>query len=329
MSNPVKTTTLKVVESATEVKINHEKIEELAREWSVKQTIIPSWPKEMHLETKDEKTMLDYLVILDTLNFCFWPSFVKIPGGRIQKERWSIKYNGRKYNGYFALSLALKEYFEKNPKRLNWNLLSRISFPDFLKILKGGKNLMLLKKRWRMLRAVASVLAQKYDGDAASFFSSADGATPKLVEKIYKELPFFDDTAAYRGRKVYFLKRAQILAVDLYAALGGKGLGRLDNLDYFTAFADYKLPQILRHWGILEYSSKLANKIDSGISIAAGSKEEIEIRSATIWAVEYLKEELEKLGKKLYSFEIDWILWNKSQEEKIDIPYHLTKTIYY
>lgn len=113
MSNPVKTTTLKVVESATEVKINHEKIEELAREWSVKQIIIPSWPKEMHLETKDEKTMLDYLVVLDTLNFCFWPSFVKIPGGRIQKERWSIKYNGRKYNGYFALSLALKEYFEK------------------------------------------------------------------------------------------------------------------------------------------------------------------------------------------------------------------------
>ncbi len=320
MENPVKTTTFKVVERATEVKINREKIKDLAREWSVKKIIIPSWPKEMHLETKDEKMMLDYLIVLDTLNFCFWST---------GEKRWTIEYRGKRYGGYFALSLALKKFFEENPERLNWNLLSHISFPCFLKILQGGKNLMFLRKRWQMLRAVASVLTRKYDGDAARFFSSADGAAPKLVEKIYKELPFFDDIAAYGSRKVYFLKRAQILVVDTYAALSGRGLSRLDNLDYFTAFADYKLPQILRHWGILEYSPKLANKIDDGILIAAGSKEEVEIRSATIWVVEYLKDELEKMGKKLYSFEIDWILWNKSQEEKIDNPYHLTKTIYY
>lgn len=350
MENPVRTTTLRVVENAKEIKINREKIKELAREWSVKKIIIPSWPKEMHLETRDEKMMLDYLVVLDTLNFCFWPPFAKATagkppfaasfaqgfgrpkkalGGRIQKEKWNIKYNGQKYSGYFALSLVLKKFFERNPERLNWNFFSHISFPEFLKILEGGENLMLLTKRWQALRAVASVMVQKYGGDAGKFVASAHGVAPRLVEKIYKELPFFDDIAAYGGRKVYFLKRAQILAVDLYAALGGKGLGYLDNLDYFTAFADYKLPQILRHWGILEYSPKLANKIDRGTLIAAGSKEEVEIRSATVWAVEYLKEELEKLGKEFYSFEIDWILWNKSQKEKINNPYHLTRTIYY
>jgi hypothetical protein len=280
--------------------------------------------------------MIDYLVVLDTLNFCFW-----IRGGR-----WSINYNGEQHNGYFALSLALKEYFEKYQERLDWDYFSRISFREFSEILQGGANLMFLKKRWQILRAVAAVLIKKYGGGADEFIASANGSAAKLVEKTHKELPSFDDAAAYGGRKIYFLKRAQILAVDIHAALNpvrnrarpgraisngvnGSGLGRLDDLDYFTAFADYKLPQILRHYRVLEYSPRLRDKIDKQILIPAGSREEVEIRAAIVWVVEYLKDELEKLGRKFYAFEIDWILWNKSREEKIDKPYHLTKTIFY
>lgn len=34
-------------------------------------------------------------------------------------------------------------------------------------------------------------------------------------------------------------------------------------------------------------------------------------------------------GKSFHAFEVDWILWNKAQEIKIEKPYHLTKTIFY
>ena len=125
------------------------------------------------------------------------------------------------------------------------------------------------------------------------------------------------------------MKRAQILGADIYGAFDGRGVGYFGDLDYLTTFADQKIPQILNHFGILEYSRKLSEKIRHKKIIKIGSKEEVEIRSAAIWAIEYLKGELKKSGRKLYSFEIDWILWNKSQTEKINNPYHLTKTIYY
>jgi hypothetical protein len=71
-----------------------------------------------------------------------------------------------------------------------------------------------------------------------------------------------------------------------------RGEKELSNLDKLTAFADYKVPQMLRKFGVLEYIPELANKIDGYKEIEAGSREEIEIRAATIWAIEEMKEVL-------------------------------------
>ena len=83
---------------------------------------------------------------------------------------------------------------------------------------------------------------------------------------------------------------------------------------------------ILNYFGILEYSQSLDKKINNKVLINEGSRQEKEIRAATIWAVELLRKEL---YNKFYSFEIDWILWNKAQRMKIEKPYHLTRTIRY
>jgi hypothetical protein len=65
-------------------------------------------------------------------------------------------------------------------------------------------------------------------------------------------------------------------------------------------FADYVVPAVLRHWGILEYSSALAASVDGQSEIAAGSEEEVEIRACTITAVEQLRETLcNRLGKEV------------------------------
>ena len=316
MENPVRTTTIKVVRRAKEVKINQEKIHELA-EKLIKERI-PLWPKKYHLQTKNQQKMLDYLILLDSLNFCFWN----------KKQKWQIKYKEKKYSGYFALSLALKNFFKKDPQKANLEYFSKISFKEFKEILQGGRNLLFLKKRWQIIKIISSILIKKY-GNSENFIFSANHKLSKLVPKIHKELPFFNDTATYKGKKVYFLKRAQILGCDVWGALEGKGVGYFKDLEFLTAFADYKIPQILYHFGVLEYSEKLERKIKNRIIIPARSKEEIEIRSATIWAVEYLKRELSELGRNFYSFQVDWLLWNKSQSIKLRFPHHLTKTIFY
>ncbi|NVM26841.1 MAG: hypothetical protein HWN70_13115, partial [Desulfobacterales bacterium] len=132
------------------------------------------------------------------------------------------------------------------------------------------------------------------------------------------------------GHKVFFYKRAQIFVADLYSAFDGKEWGSFVDMDRLTAFADYKLPQVLRHLGILRYARSLAQKVDQRIFIEAGSPEEVEIRANTIWAVELIRKELVLLGKAVRAFEVDSILWNMSQDFGIKArPHHRTVTIFY
>lgn len=321
MFNPVLKTTSKVVSQSKNVRINYQKIQELAKEWVKENISTPSWDKDKHFESKDSTLMLTYFIILDSLNFCFW---AKPP-----QEKWYIFYKGEKYDGYFALSLTLKKFFEDFPQKANFNYFSKISFKEFSSIFRGEGDLLFFKKRYQILKSVSQVFTEKYKSNPENFISLANNQFSKLIPKIVRDLPYFDDIYFFQGNKVYFLKRAQILGGDIMGAFNNKGIGYFKDLEYLTAFADYKLPQILNHRQVLEYSKKLEDKIKSQSIIKAGSREEIEIRSCTLWAVEYLKQELKKLGKSFYSFQIDWILWNRAQKEKMKLPYHLTKTIYY
>lgn len=330
MENPVRKTTFFVVKNAEKVKINREKIRELAEKWK-KEGVEPAvFPLDFHFASKDREKTLDYLILLDALNFCFWPAQIasRIVAGKPKNKKWEIEYQGKKYGGYFGLSIALKKFFEENPEKANLKYFSKISKKEFLEIFQGGKGLQFLEKRWKIARAVSKKIEGKY-GNSLNFMKSAKGKADILVNKIYKELPFFDDISFFKGRKILFLKRAQILVSDIWGTFGGKGIGNLKNMGYLTCFPDYKIPQILNNFAILDYSEDLAEKIKNRKIIKNGSREEIEIRSATIWAVEYIKEELTKRGINFRSFEIDWILWNKSQETKMENPYHLTPTFFY
>ena len=375
VKNPVRKTTLEVIENSKDVKINFNKIKILAKKWTCPELVegakaklnIPKWPSEMHYKGKTGEQTLSYLILLDALNFCFWlalsPLAVSLSNpskGSSQNKRWEIKYRGKKYNGYFALSLTLREFFIKNPDKVDFNYLKNISFEEFKKILRGGKNLQFLKKRWQITRKISAYISKRY-GSAKNFILSANHKLSVLVPRIANELYSFKDEAVWQSsplthsinsgqagsgqKKVFFWKRAQILAIDILGTFNNKGIGYFKDPDYATAFADYKVPQILHTLGIIEYSPRLTRIIANKRLIRAFSREEIEIRSATIWAVEYLQKELKKQGKKLYPFQIDWLLWNKSQSfdgfdkltasklrtsnKKMALPYHLTKTFYY
>ncbi len=83
--------------------------------------------------------------------------------------------------------------------------------------------------------------------------------------------------------------------------------------------ADYRVPVVLRELGVLRYAPALAEAVDSRRELTAGSQEEVEIRAATVEAVERLRRAMQarmaaeegqaELGKRLNSVLLDWALW--------------------
>ena len=188
----------------------------------------------------------------------------------------------------------------------------------------------MLVDRWRNVRELGRVLSERFGGSAASLIESADHDAARLARCVADNFSSFQDATIYDSLVVSFLKRAQILVADISGSFGGQGWGEFKNLRDLTAFADYKLPQILRAWGILRYDNGLARRVNAGEQLPKDSPEEIEIRAATLWAVEFLRLALTEHGRELTSTEIDWFLWNSSHQlSKGMKPYHRVRTIYY
>jgi hypothetical protein len=101
-------------------------------------------------------------------------------------------------------------------------------------------------------------------------------------------------------------------------------------MERLTAFADYKLPQVLRELGVISYSQGLASRIDAMECLQAGCEEEVEIRAMTVWAVEQLRKGFQERGRSLTSPLVDNWLWQLGQMDVFrKRPYHRCRTIYY
>jgi len=225
---------------------------------------------------------------------------------------------------------------------------------------------------------------QNYGGSFANLIRELQQEKPSLtaldvVLKVIEVFPSFRDITTYEGREgrsydrsplflfllthpnpVYFLKRAQILVAETWAAFfpspssnqiphpifPGGGIHQL------TMFADYRVPQILHHLKILSYPPSLLALLESGQYFEHGSKEEVSIRAASIVAVERVLDEILALRHQdketagaatmgggrgvdvpMCSVLIDFYLWDAAKRIEEDgenvVPVHRTRSIWY
>lgn len=265
---------------------------------------------------------LQLTFIEDTINFCFWSN--------LNTPRWQVEYPDGEITegGWFGLQKCFERALSEEMPILDARYLAKISVADTANIFRSANEhaIPLLEERCACLREAGLVLLDKYNGKFTNILESSGYDAVRLVRLIVKDFPSFEDVAEFENMRVPFLKRAQIVANDIAYVLSKNKRFRLKNLNQLTAFADYKIPQILRHFGIITYARELTEKVDSGTQLPQGSREEVEIRSATIWGVELLCQEL----KGTYSAAtIDNALWFLSQNQEGMTPYHRTRTIYY
>jgi hypothetical protein len=309
-----------VMQKASHVRISLQSIEKWV-DTLEKDFKTPEWDLSLHFFDGTEKTV-NWLFALDAVNFSFWPDE--------GKEKWRIFYHGKILDGYQALAGSFKRAVEEGFALWNPFFLATLSKPRLRFILRGKGEIPLFFERLSNLRETGEILLKKFGGDAVNLINHAKGSSVNFVKLVVENFPSFQDVSSYQGIRVPFYKRAQLLASDLYTAFGGKSFGSFVDMQVLTAFADYKIPQILRALNILIYDEHLAKMVDTKTPLPHGSPEEVEIRAATIHAVEEICLVFQSKGRKVFPFQVDAWLWQASQAFSKEVkPYHRTRTIYY
>ena len=100
------------------VNINLEVIKKYCREWALHPFITPAWDTSVHYDGKGDR-LANYILLLDSLNFCFWPDK--------GQPKWTIEYKGQKMGGYQALAASLKRAIEEGIKHKGFSFIEVLS----------------------------------------------------------------------------------------------------------------------------------------------------------------------------------------------------------
>lgn len=306
----VRDTCTRVAKKAKDVKIDVTRLLEFCQEISQKPVYVKYFDCPDHISIEEsEENIAAYVFIMDALNFCFWPS------------SWE----------YADLSKAISKAIQKDANFGKPENLAKLSLDQFKSEVFEGLDFPLMEERHRAVVEIGKVTQEYFKGSFLEIIKSVDYDAPKLLDLIARFFLKFQDHSIYEGEQIFFYKRGQILVGDLYGAFDQKqGETQIKNVDRLTCFADYRIPQILRHKGVLVYSENLKKMIDGKIELIHGCPEEVEIRACMVHAVELMRDELRKAGVNWTAVEVDWLLWQVGEEMRHDIPpHHRTLSIYY
>nr|XP_023870457.1 queuosine salvage protein-like [Quercus suber]POE88720.1 upf0553 protein [Quercus suber] len=225
---------------------------------------------------------VQYLFVLDALNFCFWPD---------------------KELNYDHLASGLKAVLQNDQSAFDADRLQKYTGPQLRELLKWPRPLPLEDERVRLLHEVGYELERSFDGKASNLVKSCGKSALKLVALVTRHFPGFRDHTLYKGHQVFLYKRAQIFVADLWGAFKGQSYGQFNDIGSITIMADYIVPAVLRQLGVLRYSSTLASTIEANSEIGPGSEEEVELRACSVHAVEKMRELISmKSGKQVMLF---------------------------
>lgn len=256
------------------------------------------------------ETIINFCLVYEAIDFSFWGN-----------PKWTIDTDNGKEDGSIALLYAILKYV----KEKNTTDFSNITKEEFRKILKGNIEIPLFEERYNIITNVSRIVNEKMDGNFYRFITNIT-TDIELFEIIVNYFENFKDERIYKDKSIYFYKLAQILTSDILHIRELKEKIKVD-YSHLIGCADYKIPQVMRGLGILEYSDKLSYIIDNRKEIEVNSEYEIEIRANMIVVIDLIKK---ALGSKVCSIDINDYIWMQGKNKNIKLkPYHLTRNTNY
>jgi|SRR5579872_2013464 len=308
-----------VSENSDFVRINPDKLEEFCEKFKLVEA--GHWRDMAPFDflTLTEDQILEFILIIDSLAFCYWG-----------EPKWTVDYNGQKYDGFYGTVFALRRAIEQGHPILDPRYRANMSESEFADIFRANVEIPLLAQRYEITRQIAQTLLEKYDGKFAKVLEAAQYDTFKILDLLYQDFPSFEDVAEYKEQNINFAKRATLLISDLKPMLPQSQYSQIKNTEHLLGKADYKVPQTMRKFGILEYTKDLAERVDNKIELAKNSPEEIEIRANQLWVIQLIYEKLKPKFPGIVRNDIDNYFWVTSQTKSPDDkPYHRVRTIAY
>ncbi|CAG2165674.1 unnamed protein product [Oppiella nova] len=317
-----------VVNAAKHVSIKDQGIQRLAQmlksEIETKRYSTSVWKEHpLHPKVADQTT-IDWIFVVDSLNFSFWANTDQ-------------DYTIEGHTGYWALCAAINRAIKKGIPITDPQFYSQVSEPEFREIFStdNGIEIPLLLKRLEVLRESGRVLIEKFGSSFLNCIQESDSKATNLLKLIVNNFSSFRDQTIYRGQRVSFYKRAQILIADIWAAFEGNGFADFQDIDELTMFADYRVPQVLVYFDAIEYSQQLNDILkDENHLFKSGDEYEVEIRAASIVAVHRITQLIKTMNNSsINSVIIDFYLWDYRRENSQPIdektPFHRVRDIFY
>lgn len=189
---------------------------------------------ELHPKTRDEAA-LNFIFTMDLLNFSFWS---ELRDG----ERFCVEFRGQRWTGYWSLVAALQRALEEGvfiTSPSYWHCEAGYSDEVLKHVFRSAtaEPMPMLDERIAVLREAADVLFEHFDMKVIRLLQRANHCAAGLVNLLADYFPSFRDETRFEGRRVKFLKRAQILVADLWACFDGEGHGYFNDIDKITMFA--------------------------------------------------------------------------------------------
>jgi hypothetical protein len=289
-----------------------ERVEVIAEQLRDFKMEYPAWDyPPFYPQTDDFEEMCMYYLLFNSINYCYFDDY------------GSVFTDGAHKSSTLA-GLRITE----NLKDLKDPLfLSRVDENYMLsELFEADTPISLVKERTVAFREIGEFLSREPDFSFRKLFTRCYNNAYILSQFIPTLLPSWRDP---------FFKRSQLFV--------GMVQGRFNcfekGLDDLTVFADYKVPQTLHSMGMIRYHFSLYNTISNSSLIASGSKQELEIRAASIVLSDKLTAALNKYhDNSLNALHIDYLLWSAIRNRNslprgvmslVDIPHHRTMTTDY
>lgn len=213
-----------VVKNSNFVSIDQNAIDSYVQNFAP--TTVAHWSKAYPLDYQPQENLnneIDFLFLIGLQAFCYW---VK-PG----ELKWSIIYKGQQLDGWWAMIACFQRAIENGLPVLKGEYLSGLTIKQTRELFEGNVDIPLLKERKNLFNEIGKTLAEKYHERFYHYFSSAPKDAFELAQDIAQNFAGFNDVAEYKGQRIFFYKKVQLVVNDIASVLGDKsGITNIDKL---------------------------------------------------------------------------------------------------